>query len=319
MKSPRHYCREAMPLGSPCSPPVEAGNPGNHGWAKATPALLLLALPARAQELTTATLDSGGSLTNGGDVEMAGSFGAFGDVSSGGDTTARAGFPGQIYDPASVVVTPGSAALTDNSSATFIAEILCNDDTRLAPDAIAWSVDNPLLAVSTGGEVTAGMLPSGFSATLTAAAGGVTGTAVLSLFDTSPDDFGLYAGDGLSDAWQVQHFGFNNPNAAPSADPDADGQDNQTEYLAGTGPGDAASFLELRFTSSPPPPGTRVLEFAPFLPGRTYTLESSVSLTAPWITLPDAPVPAAVHGEGQFTDPVVTKGRKFYRLRIVVP
>jgi hypothetical protein len=294
-----------------------------HRYA-ATPSVLaamfpLLALPAAAQELTTAVVDAGGGLTSGGEVEIAGSFGAFGDVSSGDDTTARAGFPAQLYDPARVSITPGNAGLTDNSSASFTAEILCDDDTTLAPDSIAWSVNNPLLAVTGSGEVIVALLPSGFAATLTATAAGVTGTAALSVFDTTPDDFGLYAGEGLPDAWQAQHFGVNNPDAAPAADPDADGHDNQTEYLAGTDPLDAASFLQLRFAPGPPPPGTRVLEFAPYLPGRTYTLESSDTLAAPWITLPDAPVPATTPGEGQFTDPTITAARKFYRLRIAAP
>jgi len=280
--------------------------------------LLLLVLPAAAQELTTSVIDAGGSLTTGGDVEIAGSFGSFGAISSGGDTTARAGFPGQIYDPAIVAITPGNAALTDNSSTTFAAEVVCDDDTLLAPSSLAWSVNNPLLSVSPAGEVAAGLLPGGFTAMLTATASGVTGTAALTIFDLTPDDFGLYANDGLPDGWQTLHFGLSNPDALPGADPDSDGQDNQTEYLAGTDPLDAASFLQLRFGPDPAP-GVKSLHFTPFLPDRTYTLEWSATLAAPWTALPDAPVPAGEPGEGQFTSTPAASERKLYRLRMAVP
>ena len=47
-------------------------------------------------------------------------------------------------------------------------------------------------------------------------------------------------------AWQVQYFGStNNPNAAPGADPDGDGQNNLAEFLAGTNPTNSASGLQI--------------------------------------------------------------------------
>jgi PKD repeat protein len=47
-------------------------------------------------------------------------------------------------------------------------------------------------------------------------------------------------------AWQVQYFGSTtNPNAAPNADPDGDGQNNYAEFLAGTNPTNAASVFKI--------------------------------------------------------------------------
>jgi PKD repeat protein len=47
-------------------------------------------------------------------------------------------------------------------------------------------------------------------------------------------------------AWQIQYFGSTtNPAAAPSADPDGDGQNNQAEFLAGTNPTNSASGLRI--------------------------------------------------------------------------
>src|SRR5262245_59927833 len=94
--------------------------------------LLLTAcrLSAAAQELTTSSLNSGGGPATGNDVEIAASLGGFGDISlsggnggagSAGYITARAGFPGQIYDPVRIAITPGSATLTDNSQTQFSA------------------------------------------------------------------------------------------------------------------------------------------------------------------------------------------------------
>jgi len=47
-------------------------------------------------------------------------------------------------------------------------------------------------------------------------------------------------------AWQIQYFGgTNNPAGAPNADPDGDGQNNLTEFLAGTNPTNNASVFRL--------------------------------------------------------------------------
>lgn len=37
---------------------------------------------------------------------------------------------------------------------------------------------------------------------------GLTGTLSLTVRNTGDDDLGLYAGDGLIDLWQVEHFGL---------------------------------------------------------------------------------------------------------------
>jgi len=46
--------------------------------------------------------------------------------------------------------------------------------------------------------------------------------------------------------WQIYYFGStNNPAAAASADPDGDGQNNSTEFLAGTDPTNSASSFRI--------------------------------------------------------------------------
>jgi PKD repeat protein len=53
--------------------------------------------------------------------------------------------------------------------------------------------------------------------------------------------------DGLPDFWEWQYFGsLNAPNGAPNADPDGDGQNNQTEFLAGTNPTNSISYWRIQ-------------------------------------------------------------------------
>jgi hypothetical protein len=180
-------------------------------------------------------------------------------------------------------------------------------------------VDSSLLRVSADGEVTAGLLPEPFGATLTATAGTHSGTALLTVHDTDPDNYGDYAGDGLPDAWQILFFGFRNPSAAPGEDPDGDGQDNESEWLGGTDPTDRSSALWFAVRPGPRPPGTITFLFRPYLPDRTYTLEWSDALADPWTPLPGAPTDATEPGEGMITDPAATEARKLYRLRVGLP
>jgi hypothetical protein len=90
--------------------------------------------------------------------------------------------------------------------------------------------------------------------------------ATLSIVAAGPDDIGTYsvivsnaAGTvtsssatltvtGLSafEQWQLLHFGCSScPQAAASADPDGDGQNNMAEFLAGTDPNNAGSYMHI--------------------------------------------------------------------------
>ena len=274
----------------------------------------------RADEtaLTTSAVDAGGGFSSGDAVEINGSLGGFGGVSGDAELTAtsRAGFTGQIYDPVRVAITPGSAELSENVIVDFTGQVVCDDDTILAGEPVTWFTGSNLLSVSTDGRVAAAAtLPGSFSALLTATAAGVSGTALLTVTDTSPDDYGDYAGDGLPDQWQIQFFGDGNREAKPENDPDQDGQDNRTEYLAGTDPTDPGSLLRL-FFSTDSPPGTRLMQFSPFLPNRQYRLESSFSLDSGWTESPGSATEAPTPGHGMISDQSGPDQRKFYRLKI---
>jgi PKD repeat protein len=78
------------------------------------------------------------------------------------------------------------------------------------------------------------------------------GTYGVTLIVTGPDGVSTNAKPNYITAltpyqsWQIQYFGsINNPNAAPDADPDGDGQNNMAEFLAGTDPTNSASSFHI--------------------------------------------------------------------------
>ena len=127
---------------------------------------------------------------------------------------------------------------------------------------------------------------------------------------TNPADVN---GDGLPDAWQIQYFGsISDPRAKPATDADGDGFTNLQEYLAGTNPLDAASFLEL---DSAVAVSNRISLRFTAVAGKTYSvLWRSDLASGTWAKLADVPA-QSVTGPIAVTDSTdgVDKQR-FYRL-----
>jgi hypothetical protein len=120
-------------------------------------------------------------------------------------------------------------------------------------------------------------------------------------------------GDGLPDAWQIQFFGsISSPDARPEADPDGDGFDNLSEYVAGTNPTDQNSLLELDSVTLAG--SSRVLHFTA-IAGKTYSILFTPSLSAPvWIKAVDVPAQAST-GPVSVPDPSANGSAiGFYRL-----
>jgi hypothetical protein len=133
-------------------------------------------------------------------------------------------------------------------------------------------------------------------------AGFISATATLT-FLTDAD------GDGLPDVWESQ-FGFN-PGSPDDArgDPDGDTLSNWEEYLAGTDPTNALSYLKIDRLRI----GTvTLLEFLA-ISNRTYTIEYGDALDAQsWQTLVSLPARATNRLELVPDFPVSTN--RFYRL-----
>jgi len=122
-------------------------------------------------------------------------------------------------------------------------------------------------------------------------------------------------GNGLPDWWEDEFFGGSE--ADPTADPDADGQSNFDEFVAGTDPLSSISRL---VAASAGVTGGGWFELAlPSVTGRSYQLESSASMADGTWTLHEP----SVRGTGgllTLDDSAQPSGgeRRFYRVRVAL-
>lgn len=178
-------------------------------------------------------------------------------------------------------------------------------DAAALPDGLTVNTTTGLIS---GTPTTAGNFNVNISATN--ADGTANATLVLLVSD-------LYADDGIDDAWQVQYFGHNNPNAQPGVDPDADGDDNSFEFTAGLDPTDSTSRFVVRMEDEVVVAlGTRKITFGPLVSGRSYSVEFKSDLTTgEWAALPDF-TQSDTGATRTVTDLDAAGPRKFYHVRI---
>jgi Bacterial Ig domain len=133
-------------------------------------------------------------------------------------------------------------------------------------------------------------------------AGNISVSAILT-FLTDAD------GDGTPDIWETAYgFGTNN-SADASLDSDGDGASNLAEYLAGTDPTNALSYLRIDSISAV---GSATISFGT-ISNRTYTVQYTDALAAgAWSRLADVPARAS-NRVAQVIDPNYIT-RRFYRL-----
>jgi len=122
-------------------------------------------------------------------------------------------------------------------------------------------------------------------------------------------------GDGLTDAWELTHFG-DLTTADADSDQDGDGFTDAREYAANTDPVDASSYLKLELTRVDPG-----LDEASYRitagPGRFLLVEDSTDL-ADWDpVLTYDPLPAAGQIDDDATYPVSPK--RFFRVTPITP
>jgi hypothetical protein len=83
--------------------------------------------------------------------------------------------------------------------------------------------------------------------------------------------------------WQLQYFGCTNcPQAAATADPDGDGQNNLAEFLAGTDPTNANSALRITAIT---PAGSDIRVYFTSVGGKYYSLERCDSMGGAWTSI----------------------------------
>jgi hypothetical protein len=269
------------------------------------------------------TTDAGGQRAASANYSNSGSASLLAGVSTvaAPAEAAKSGYIAQLYDVSGLLVNSATPDVNETETLQLAAWQLLDDATFLATDAstVAWGiVSGPITDVSASGLATAGPVFQNTSATVQGTFGGFTGSLNLTVLDSIPDNFGAYAGDGIGDDWQVQYFGENNPLAAPALDPDGDGQTNQFEFTAGLIPNDPASVFHLLIAPVPGQPSRRKIIFSPRLDGRTYTVQSRLTLGGAWQPLGSSTV-SDNGDERTVTDLNAAGAGKFYRVEITLP
>jgi hypothetical protein len=124
-------------------------------------------------------------------------------------------------------------------------------------------------------------------------------------------------GDGIADAWELQHFG-NLTTANGSSDFDHDGVSDLREYLGDTDPKDSSSYLRITAYSTAPAGATNSLTWTS-VPTRLYHVQESLSLGPPdWYES----ILGLISPDGAFTTRKVTDTNapiRFYRVQAVKP
>ena len=271
--------------------------------------------------ITTDTLDAGGRRTASVSYTNDGSLGGIVGISTkvAPDEIVKHGYIAQLYEPSGLTLT-GASMVNENATTLLSAYLALNDGTFLTipRENVAWSViSGPITGIDANGLATTATVFQNTLAVAQGIYGGFTGAFSLTVLDNIPDNFGSYAGDGLSDAWQVQYFGQNNPNAAPLRDPDGDGQTNAFEFTAGLVPTDPASRFTLSIAAVPGQSGQKKLTFSPRLTDRTYTVKARTSLlTGSYLPLTNPSAPTDNGQTRTITDLNASGAAKFYQVEI---
>jgi len=290
----------------------------------ATSAALAGPASSARYNIPASSIDAGGRITTSvayrNDASVGGVSG-LGTVASPTES-AKHGYVGQLYEIQSIVVSASSTNVDEGATRQLRAAALLDDGTSvdLVPANATWSVSSgPIQSVNAAGLAQAGHVYQDTPAVAQVTTAAKTGSLMLLVRNVSNDDYGLYAGDGLDDAWQVQYFGENNPNGAAGADPDNDGQNNAYEELVGSNPVDGNSYFRFRIESVPGHSDQMNLVFSPRVGGRTYTVQSKPDLAIGSFGPLGTNTIADVGLERTVTDRDASGTNKFYRVQITRP
>ncbi len=227
---------------------------------------------------TTDTNDAAGRRTASADYTNDGSLGGIGGISNAvPDEVVKHSYIGQLYDPAGLTLTSAAPSVNETESVQLSALLTMDDGTflPLAAADVQWN-GGDWFSIAPDGLATAGAVYEHTATTVSGNYIGFTGLLDLAIRNSQPDNYGLYAHDGIYDDWQIQYFGLNNPSAGPGRDPDADGFDNFFEYNACLDPTDPLSKFNISLATLED--GSRAITFSPRLPGCRYRLAASSDL-----------------------------------------
>ncbi len=266
-------------------------------------------------------MNSGGSAQSA-DYVVDSVIGDIGGISAVADQTLKHGYAGQLYNATAIHLSATPDTVNEGAMRQVSATATLDDDSCLVLSNTdpTWSIGGwPLASVNGAGMVTASNVYDDVSGSVLAAYESVTGALQLLVLNTDSDNFGSYALDGLDDEWQVQYFGLDNPDAAPGADPDDDGQSNRYERIVGTDPTTNASFFAM-WIERVSGVSTQVdIVFNPAFSNREYQVERAGNLIADsWTSLTE--FAESTNGtERTIRDLNATSTPAFYRVLVKYP
>ena len=277
---------------------------------------LIGALQGAGAASVTSVLDAGGTHVSSASYAIDGSLGSLGGSASVASpaVTARHGYAGQLYEVQSLAINASTTNLNEAGTSQLGVTAILDDSTLLSLSAtsVTWSVaSGPIASISASGLATASNVYQNTAATVRADYQARFGILPLTILNAGNDDFGLYANDGIEDAWQVRYFELNNPNAAPFVDSDGDGCNSYSEYVADTNPTNRLSFFHIKSLSRT----TGYAVYFQALTNQSYTLHSASNLSASgWSVLPSQ---MGLRGNGGLVallDPSPLASQRFYRI-----
>lgn len=269
------------------------------------------------------TLDGGGGNSAAGTYVNDGTISIFASMSESGAHTNRNGFVGQLTETASLALT-GTPARVNETTTTQLSGLARMSDETITPlngNEVTWGTTVwPVASIDSNGLASTASVYQDTPMTLNGTYLGVNNAASLLVLNDIPDNYGSYAGDGLPDAWQYTYFGLDNPNASPTADPTACGQDNYFKYIAGLDPTNATSLFQFRIELVQGQPHQAKLIFSPRWDDRSYMPIYSTNLvtSASWTNLLTTTVSDNAT-ERTLTDTNSLDTARFYRIQINYP
>ena len=277
-------------------------------------------LPPAIAASVVSTLDGGGQRIASASYTMDGSIGGIGGISSAGGDTAKNGYIGQLTEVTNLLVI-ASPAVTNECCVLQLSGLAALDDATVSSldgSNILWAVPGfPIALITPAGAATAAAVWSNTCGVVAGACLGVTGSVLVLVLDSSPDNFGQYAGDGIPDWWQVQYFGTNNP-LGKAGVTNCTGHNNLYTYIADLNPTDPASVFEVVAVAASNQPPREVIYFRSSS-NRVYALLWTTNLVSgAWTNLPGA-TPVAGNGTLFSLSDTNATAPRFYRVQAQVP
>lgn len=273
--------------------------------------------------VTTSAIDGGGLRATSANYAMDNSVGGIGGISSGSADTGKYGYIGQLAEVVSLSVTGTPNTVNETATSQLSGIALLDDLTEVALNGgdIGWMTPvYPIASIDGLGLATASAVYATTNGVVGGSYVGTTGLGSLVVIDSSPDNYGSYAGDEIPDSWQIQYFGLNNPNATPNGDADGTGQNNLFKFVAGLDPTNPASVFVVKIAGVNGQPPQKNLIYNPIAGGRTYTPQFVTSLVgAVWSTLSTTSNPTTNGNQVAVTDTGASQPVKFYRIHISLP